>query len=259
MPQPPEGWQNAHRVARGFDDCDPRLVGSLNNLAIALRINKDFEQAAQCYRNALENWESASHWVDRMRLTQRARSSLFHLRLERKHRKKYDNMTRRNYQKLLSAGHAGTLNNLAELFHSTGRFKEAEQLYHQALRRRIGSMDQQEYGVAIINSNLAGLSDKYNKSPGISFSVAHTSKEIAGFISRAVQRGWIVDKPSEFTDEGRLMAAIYMTHLIDHTRLKPHRPNPDSLSGLVFPIAASSNSLKNLSFSFQSGPKRWLK
>ena len=216
-----EKWQNAYRIAQGFDDCDPRLAGSLNNLAIAFRINKDFEQAARCYRNALENWESAADWVDRMQVGQRARSSLFHLRLESKHRKKYDNMARRNYQKLLSAGQASTLNNLAELFDSTNRFKEAEQFYHQALRQRTGSMDQQECGVAIINTNLAGLSDTISKSPGATFSVAHTSKETADFISRAVQRGWIVDKPAEFTDEGRLMAAILLTHLIDHTHLKP--------------------------------------
>ena len=216
-----EKWQNAYRIARGFEDCDPRLAGSLNNLAIAFRIEKDFEQAARCYRTALENWELASHWIDGMRLTQRARSSLFHLRLERRHRKKYDDMARRSYQKLLSAGQAGTLNNLAELFHSTNRFKEAEQFYHLALRKRTGSMDEQECGVAIINKNLAGLSDTISKSPGTTFSVAHTSKETDGFISRAVQQGWIVDKPAEFTDEGRLMAAIFLTHLIDHTRLKP--------------------------------------
>jgi tetratricopeptide (TPR) repeat protein len=218
-----EGWKSAHSVAQGFAKHDPRLAGSLNNLAIAFRIKKDFEQAARCYRNALENWESVSHWIDRMQLAQRARSSLFHLRLERKHGKKYDNIARRQYQKLLSAGQAATLNNLAELYHSTNRFKEAEPIYHQALHKRIGSMDEQEYGVAIINTNLASLSDTFNKSPGTTSKVVHQSKEIAGFISKAAQQGWIVDKPSEFTDEGRLMAAIFLTHLIDHTRLK-HLP-----------------------------------
>jgi tetratricopeptide (TPR) repeat protein len=209
-------WQNAYRIAQDFDDCDPRLAGSLNNMAIAYRIKKDFEQAGRFYRDALENWESASDWIDRMRLTQRARSSLFHLRLENKHRKKYDKIARRNYQKLLSAGQAGTLNNLAELLHSTNRFKEAEQFYHQALRRRTGSMDAQEWGVAIINTNLASLSDTFNKPPGTTFRVANKT---AGFISKAEQQGWIVDKPSEFTDEGRLMAAIFLTHLVDHTTI----------------------------------------
>ena len=160
-----EKWQSAYRIAQGFDDSDPRLAGSLNNLAIAFRINRDFDEAERVYRSALKNWDSAAHWVDRMRLTQRARSSLFHLRLENKHRKQYDNIARRNYRKLIPAGHAATLNNLAELFHSTNRFKEAERIYHQALQKRIGSMDEQECGVAIINTNLARLPDMLSKSP----------------------------------------------------------------------------------------------
>jgi tetratricopeptide (TPR) repeat protein len=219
-----ENWQSAHRMTRDFDDRDPRLAGSLNNLALAFRIKHDFDEAERIYRSALQNWESAARWVDTMQLRQRARSSLFHLRLERKHRKKYDNAVRRKYQKLLVAGQAGTLNNLAELFLSTNRVKEAERYYHQALRRRADSMDEQESGVAIINTNLASLSDTFNKPPDKTLRAAQKSKDPAGFISRAEQQGWVVDNPSEFTDEGRLMAAIFLTYLVDHTRVKPLRP-----------------------------------
>jgi tetratricopeptide (TPR) repeat protein len=214
-----EKWQSAYRIAQDFDDDDPRLAGSLNNMAIAFRIKNDFEKAGQYYRNALENWQSASHWIDRMRLPQRARSSLFHLRMESKHRKKYDNIARKNYRKLLAAGQAGTLNNLAELFQTSKRFKEAERFYHQALRRRISSMDEQESGVSIINMNLASLSDTFNKLPETTLRATHKSKDPDGFISKAEQQGWVVDKPSEFTDEGRLMAAFFLTYLVDHTRL----------------------------------------
>lgn len=222
-----ENWRNAHRIARDFDNCDPRHAGSLNNLALAFRIKNEFDEAERIYRSALQNWESATHWVDRMQLRQRGRSSLFHLRLELKHRKQYDKIARKNYQKLLSAGQAGTLNNLAELFQSTNRFKEAEQFYHQALRRRTGSMDEQECGVAIINTNLASLSDTFNKPLQTTFCDANKSKETAGFISRAEQQGWIVDKPAEFTDEGRLMAAILLTRIVDHTTIKPLRSKPN--------------------------------
>jgi tetratricopeptide (TPR) repeat protein len=211
-----EKWQTAYQIAQGFDDCDPRLAGSLNNLAVAFRINKDFKQAERCYRNALENWESAVDWVDRMQVGQRARSSLFHLRLESKHRKKYDNMARRNYQKLLSAGQAGTLNNLAELFHSTGRFKEAEQFYHQALRQRTGSMDQQECGVTVIRKNIVSLSDAAAPQPDAPDNSHPQACAAVAFLSQAEHHRWVVDRPAEFTDEGRLMAAILLTHLLDH-------------------------------------------
>jgi tetratricopeptide (TPR) repeat protein len=216
-----EKWQKAHGVAQNFDPGDPRWASSLNNLAIAFRINKYFEEAARYYRSALENWESASSWINRMQLEQRARSSLFHLRMEHKHRKKYDNIARRKYHKLLPAGQASTLNNLAELSHNSKRFQEAERLYHQALQKRIDSMGEQESGVAIIHSNLANLSDTVIKPPEPTLIGPIKSKKTGGFISKAQKNGWIVDKPAEFTDEGRFMAAIFLTHLIDYTRLNP--------------------------------------
>ena len=214
-----KGWKSAHRVAQGFDDRDPRLAGSLNNLAIAFRIEKDFEQAARCYRNALENWASAADWVDGMRLTQRARSSLFHLRLENKHRKKYDNMARRNYQKLLSAGQAGTLNNLAELFDSTNQRQDAKQHYAQALQHRISSMGDQDCGVTVIRKNIECLSDPASPQSNKTDNSACQSNAPASFSMQAEHHRWVVDRPAEFTDEGRLMAAILLTHLLDHRRL----------------------------------------
>lgn len=212
-------WQNAYRIAQSFDDSDPRLACSLNNVGIASRINHEFDVAERIYRSTLEKWKSTAHWIETMQLKQRARSSLFHLRMERKHREKYNDIARRKYRKLPSAGQAGTLNNLAELLHSTNRFKEAEHFYHQALQKRIDSLGEPEYGVSIISTNLASLSGNPDKSSERTAIVTHKSKETAGFISRAIQQGWIVDKPFEFENEGRLMAAIFLTHLIDHNRL----------------------------------------
>jgi tetratricopeptide (TPR) repeat protein len=213
-----EKWQTAYQIAQGFDGCDPRLAASLNNLAIAFRIEKDFEQAARCCRNALENWESAGDWVDGMRLTQRARSSLFHLRLERKHRKKYDGIARRKYQKLLSAGQAGTLNNLAELFHSTNP-QDAKQHYTQALQLRRSSMGAQDHGVAVIRENIVCLLDAAAPQSDKTYNSALQSNAPASFLSQAEHHRWVVDRPAEFSDEGRLMAAILLTHILDHRRM----------------------------------------
>jgi tetratricopeptide (TPR) repeat protein len=214
-----EKWQTAYQIAQGFDDCDPRLAGSLNNLAIAFRIKEDFEQAARCYRNALGNWESAADWVDRMQVGQRARSSLFHLRLERKHRDKYDDIARRKYQKLLSAGKAATLNNLAELLHSTNQRQDAKQHYAQALEHRISAMGDRDCGVTVIRKNIACISDAAApQSDGTDNSVRQSNIP-ASFLSQAEHHRWIVDRPAEFTDEGRFMAAILLTHLLDHRRL----------------------------------------
>ena len=82
------------------------------------------------------------------------------------------------------------------------------------------SMDEDEYRTAIISANLAGLSDLSTKPPCPTFR-DNRKAPTTGFISRALQHGWIVDKPAEFTDEGRFMAAIFLTHLVDHNRLNP--------------------------------------
>jgi len=215
-----EGWKNAHAVAQDFDEYDPRLAAGLNNLAITFRIKQNFEETEKFYRRAMDGWEAASQWVDGMRLEQRARSSLFHLRLERKHREQYDRVARKKYQKLLLAGRAGILNNLAELFHSTNRFKEAEQFYHQAFQQRISSMGDQERGATVIRKNIACLSDAAAPQPDATDNSHRQSSAAALFMSQAERHRWIVDRPAEFTDEGRLMAAILLTHLLDHRYLR---------------------------------------
>ncbi|NIQ39698.1 MAG: tetratricopeptide repeat protein [Proteobacteria bacterium] len=212
-------WEKAYRIAQDFGDSDPRVASSLNNLAIAHRIKGNFEEAERLYRCAIEGWKASSHWIDSMCLSPRARSSLFHFRLEQKHRKQYDQIARSKYQKLLHAGQAGTRNNLGELFQTLGRLQDAEKLYNQALQERIKSMGMDERGVETIRRNVAALSDVIT--PRADHTVNSTQKSCGdeSFNSQALRQGWIVDDPPEFTDEGRLMAAILLTCLIDHSRL----------------------------------------
>ncbi|NIS70495.1 MAG: tetratricopeptide repeat protein, partial [Proteobacteria bacterium] len=140
-------WEQAYDVAQGFDDRDPRVASTLNNLAISHRVKEDFVEAERLYQLAIERWKASSTWVERMSLSQRARSSLFHFRLEQKHREQYDQIARMKYQKLLHAGQAGTLNNLGELFQALNRLQDAERFYNQALQERIKSMGMDERGV----------------------------------------------------------------------------------------------------------------
>ncbi len=212
-------WETADGFTHGFDTGDPRRASSLSNLAISFRIRQNFKEAEGLYQSALEGWQSGLHWVKRMHLEQRARSSLFHLRLELKHRKKYDDMARRKYEELIHVGRAGTLNNLAELYHSTDRIQDARRLYREALRERSNSIPERGDVATIIQHNLSSLSEKTVKLPGSIVTSYDHLKESMLFIPKAERNGWIVDKPPEFTDEGRLMAAILLMHLIDHTYL----------------------------------------
>ena len=211
-------WQNAHGIAQNFDERDPRIASSLNNLAIAFRINGNFEEAEEHYRLAIEGWEAAAQWVDEMHLQGRARSTVIHFLREQKYREQYNRLALREYQKIYPAGYAGTLNNLAELFHATNRLKDADIFYHQALQKRINSMGDNESGVATIRNNIASISDMERQYPDPPFIPSREHGNTTAFLSRAAEHRWIVDKPPEFTDTGRLMAAILLTHLLEHSR-----------------------------------------
>ncbi len=212
-------WENAYDVAQGFDDRDPRVASSLSNFAISHRIKEDFVGAERLYQLAIERWKASSTWVEMMSLSQRARSSLFHFRLEQKHRKQYDQIARRKCQNLLHVGQAGTLNNLGELFQALNRLQDAEKFYNQALQKRLPSMSEDECGVETIRRNIAGLSDVITPQAERTVSSSKESRVDESFYSQALRQGWIVDDPPEFTDEGRLMAAILLTRILDHSRL----------------------------------------
>ncbi|MDP7417911.1 MAG: hypothetical protein QF888_07950 [Desulfobacterales bacterium] len=71
----------------------------------------------------------------------------------------------------------------------------------------------------IIQLNLSSLSEMTVNPPDRIVRSCDHLKESMLFIPNAERNGWIVDKPPEFTVEGRLMAAILLMHLIDHTYL----------------------------------------
>lgn len=205
-------WTAASEIAMRFDEADPRRAASLNNLAVGYRLQTEAGDAKRYYRLALRAWDDATQWVDNMRISARARSSLFHLKLESKHREHYDQAFIDKYQKLLGAGRAATLNNMGELAHSSGLILEAARLYRQALAMRRDNL-RDDTGLAIIRGNLAGVNDTARE--------ALMTTEAASFRERAERNRWIIDRPPVFTDEGRLMAAILLTELISAPRLTP--------------------------------------
>jgi hypothetical protein len=101
-------WAAALRAARaGFEADDPRLTTSLANRALALRLQGD-GAAERLLREALEIWDAAPAWLARQRFAPRARSSVFHLRLETKHAGVYDANLRRRAEALLDEARGAT-------------------------------------------------------------------------------------------------------------------------------------------------------
>lgn len=128
-------WMAALAHAEGFDGDDPRRAATLNNLA-AVRLRRGGAGEAEgFYGAALDAWRAAEAWVGRMDLLPRARSSLFHLRLEQKHREAYRCIARAEMEKLLHEGHAATLGNLAALRRAAGKAAEASILETAAAER----------------------------------------------------------------------------------------------------------------------------
>jgi len=103
-------WAEALRVAReGFEANDPRLAASLTNHAVALGRAGEEAAAKWLFEEALLVWDSCAGWLDAMRPERRARSSLFHLRLEVKNRAAYAANARARARELVAEGRARTL------------------------------------------------------------------------------------------------------------------------------------------------------
>jgi len=103
-------WAEALLLAREqFAHDDPRLATSLANHARALRRGGDDVSARRLFDEALLVWDRSRRWIEGLEPERRARSSLFHLRLERKNREKFQRRSRRRYRALAAEGRAATL------------------------------------------------------------------------------------------------------------------------------------------------------
>ena len=80
---------SALRLARAeFETTDPRLGTSLANYGLCLHLSGD-SGPAPLFREASEVWRRADPWIARMDAPRVARSSLFHMRMEVRHRDTY--------------------------------------------------------------------------------------------------------------------------------------------------------------------------
>jgi hypothetical protein len=100
-----ELWQGALEVARDyFADNDPRLATSLVNAALIQRRAGDEAQTQILLAEALLVWKAAAAWIALLKPDVRARSSTFHLRLQRRHPGGYDQFSQQRYAALAVDG-----------------------------------------------------------------------------------------------------------------------------------------------------------
>jgi len=80
----------ALRIARAdFEPIDPRLGTSLANYGLCLSLAGNNQGVASLFDKARQAWHGAGPWIARMDAPRVARSSLFHLRMEARHRDTY--------------------------------------------------------------------------------------------------------------------------------------------------------------------------
>jgi len=85
-----DGIREALYVARiHFTKGDPRLAASLTSQAAALAATDPDTATDVIVRAALQAWDDCDGAISSMTAPRRARSSLFHLRMERRHRETY--------------------------------------------------------------------------------------------------------------------------------------------------------------------------
>lgn len=210
-----ELWDKARALTRHFEHDDPRLACSLNNRSVGFRLIEELKKAEQGYRRAKHLWNKSVDWIADMEVQRRARSSLFHLRLEQKHREQYDHFARLQYQKFVMLGYAGTIANLAEMCQVTGRTKEASELYEEARQSRLQALGDDDSDCNPFQGDISG---HFFQKPG-SGSQSAMDRNVPAvakpFSLLAWQKGWVIDLPPQFTDLGRLMSAIVLTCLVD--------------------------------------------
>jgi hypothetical protein len=90
-------------VANFLDD-DPRLGTSLANQGAGLTSAGEGHLAGRAVTDALGVWRKADGWIARMTAPRVARSSLFHMRMEQRHRVTYEERWRMKWARLAAEG-----------------------------------------------------------------------------------------------------------------------------------------------------------
>lgn len=92
-------WRRAAWIARfTFPSNDPRRVPTLANLALIDRAQGREARARRRYRAAAKQWGQVDGFIETMTIARRARSSLFHLRMEALHWDTYTDNARTRFR-----------------------------------------------------------------------------------------------------------------------------------------------------------------
>jgi hypothetical protein len=95
-----EAGQALQMARANFETIDPRLGTSLANYGVCLSLAGDDQAKASLCAKALEAWKGSGPWIARMDAPRVARSSMFHLRMEARHRDTYRGLWQQRWREI---------------------------------------------------------------------------------------------------------------------------------------------------------------
>lgn len=150
-------WRTAAALTLGFHGADPRRAATLTAEGALAALKGDARAAQASCRRALEQWRRAPEWIAGMAIELKARSSLFHFRIESRHRDELVSLARAQNEHLAAAGRAAAEATLAGLLAAEGSPAEALGLYREAIAARAKGLSHREEAVGWLNEDLAPL------------------------------------------------------------------------------------------------------
>ncbi len=207
-------WQRSGEVASGFPDGDPRCAAAANNVGIAHLIGEDLHRAASALQQSAVCWEASRSWIESMAIPVAARSSLFHLRMEQRHRAGYETFKRHTMSKLLDGAAAITMFNTALVSYMRDEDDAADALLAQSIDKRRASSGPFEPVLGTILALQAGRHEACGRLEEAEV-VSKEARRIAQSPTRDGLALWRAERPRQISDMRAALAAGYLTAIGD--------------------------------------------
>ncbi len=207
-------WQRSSDVSSEFSDGDPRCAATANNVGIAHLIRDDLDRAHSAMQDSLISWEASRSWIDRMAVPVAARSSLFHLRMEQRHRAGYETFKRHTVSRLLDGAQAITLFNVALVSFMRDEDDAADTLLAQSIDMRRTSSGPSDPALATMLALQAGRHDACGRLADAEACSAE-ARRIAQSPARDGLALWRAERPRHISDMRTALAAGYLTAIGD--------------------------------------------
>lgn len=216
-------WQRAGCIVSGLPIGDPMMAADLNNLAMVDAIQGRLETAERGFRQAGAAWQAVEAWLRTMPLRRAARSSLFHHRLETRHRESFEAYRRMRLGLLIEGAAAVADFNSGVVQVLSGRCEAGRECMIEAARRSSAAAGPSSLQHRDMVRALERIAGRHVPAP----SAAERS-------NRPYEAGPALHDPI-----GYLMSAVRLTAVLDRCAgLEPasgHCPPSVGSAGIEFP------------------------